>query len=267
MSDGELLVTTADGVTVMTLNRPERLNAITLSMRQQMFDVFREVDTNPATRVLVVTGAGRAFCAGAEIERLNRFSDSLQPPEERKKKSLLPERSWSVGLAVSQVRKPTIAAINGACVGGGLDLAAWCDFRIASDKATLGEVHIKRALIPHSTCYILPRLVGLTRAMDLLLLGTNINAREAERIGLVNRVVPHESLMQEATALARQIAEGPQLAQVLTKRAIYKALDSDVLSVMEFVSYARSVVARTDEVAEAVQAFKEKRRPHFSTVV
>jgi 2-(1,2-epoxy-1,2-dihydrophenyl)acetyl-CoA isomerase len=224
--------------------------------------VVNTVQEDDAVKVLILTGAGKGFCAGSDAkERLASRTDE-RAAEASRTRILQPVGYF--GIPLHRLQKPAIAAINGVCVGAGLSLSLLCDIRIASDKARFGAVWVRRGLIPDvgATC-LLPRTIGLDRALEMAFTGDVIDAREAERIGLITRFVPHEDLMEKARALARRIAEGPAVAIEFIKRGMTRAMGGDYLGQLDFESYAQNVCFKTEDFRESLAAFEEKREPRF----
>lgn len=259
MGDAELLYAVADGIATLTLNRPDKLNAFTQAMLDRWAWALDEAQRDPAVRVLVVTGAGRAFCAGGDV---GRMGEGRPTPLEHKAR--LWENVHRIPRALEAVDKPVIAMVNGPAVGAGMGMALMCDLRVASTAARFSTGYVNVGLVPgDGDAYFLPRLVGPARALELLWTGEFVDAAEAERIGLVNRVVPPERLQDETRALARRLADGPQVAIRLTKRLVYQSLRLDLRTHLDLVSSHMAVVRETEDHREGVQAFREKRPPRF----
>jgi enoyl-CoA hydratase/carnithine racemase len=256
MSTQDLVVSKDDGVWTLTLNRPAQRNAFSRPMLDAWESTLREARDDETARVLVLTGAGSAFCAGgnlSEIQEEWRNGDAIE------QKNQLWRGVLRVPMALAELDKPVIAAINGAASGAGLDMALMCDIRLASDRAKLAESYINVGLVPgDGGAFFLPRLVGLGRACELLFTGDPITAQEAERIGLVNRVVPHDELLTEAQALARRIAAKPTQAMRMTKRLIYAGLESSLKTALDMSSSFFSHVLALDETDAAITAALER---------
>jgi 2-(1,2-epoxy-1,2-dihydrophenyl)acetyl-CoA isomerase len=258
----ELLYSCRDGVATLTLNRPDKLNACTTAMYNGMCQVADEVGDNDEAKVLVLTGAGRGFCAGSDAKSRLATRASGERLEKSRKDMVRPVGYF--GSALYNLGKPTIAAINGACVGGGLSFALLCDIRIASDRARFGAVWVNRGLVPDvGGTYLLPRTIGLDKALELCFTGEIIDAKEAERIGLVTRVVPNDDLMKVVNELALRIAKGPSVAIELMKRGIYRAVGGDYIAQLDFESYAQNICFQTEDFKEGTSAFMDKREPRF----
>ncbi len=249
------------GIATITLNRPERMNAFTSDMIDAWADALAQCRTNAEVSVVIVTGAGKAFCSGGDIGEMRKRGD--RTPLERKTE--LESHVHKIPLALEALDKPVIAAINGAATGAGLDLALMADLRIAAESARLGETYVRVGLVPGAGgAWFLPRLVGTAKALELFWTGDIIDAREAERIGLVNKVVPDAELMSATHALAKRIAGGPPLSIRVIKRAVKEGLRSDLRSALDLISSHYAVVATSADHREAVAAYLEKRTPSFT---
>ena len=244
------------GVVTLTLNRPQRKNAINGPMWQELRAVFLEFAANDADLVLVVTGAGDAFCSGADLgddrstlkrHHLKRMHDINE-----------------VALALHQIPKPVIAKVNGVAAGAGLNLALGCDLIVASDKARFSEIFARRGLtIDFGGSWLLPRLVGIHKAKELALLADIVDAHEAERLGIVNRVVPAEKLDAFVTDWAERLASGPPLALHMTKRLLDAGLGSSFDDALQAEGMAQTVNFGSKDTREAILAFLQKRTPRF----
>ena len=274
MAYQEILHSTADGVAEITLNRPEKLNAWTLRMGAEVEHAMRRAEADDAVRVIVVTGAGKGYCAGADMDMLQGLQDGGTAPDlYGDLGDAGPELDPSVPAALRgpysyplALSKPVIAAVNGVAAGLGLSYMLFYDMRIASDRARFGTVFSRRGLVAeHGSSFLLPRLVGLHNACDLLFSGRLIDAREALEMGLVNRVVPHETLMTEVRARATEIATlcSPRSIRLM-KRQIYADLSSDLGSSMEFADREMVASFTTEDFREGVASFVQRRKPRFS---
>jgi len=263
MNFEDMIFEKEDGIAILTLNRPEKLNAISMGMREGFANVAEEVRKDDEIKVLVITGAGRGFCSGADVSgQMARLGGEVQIPRWF---LLEPLGSWL--LPLRNLGKPTIAAVNGIAAGIGWTLALLCDIIIASDQSRFSAIWVKRALIPDGgATYLIPQIVGTKKALELMLTGDIIDATEAERLALVNRVVPHDDLMKVVKELAGKIAKGPPITIELTKRAVYKSLQNDLESQLDFESYAQNICRGTEDHREGVTAFLEKREPVFRGV-
>jgi 2-(1,2-epoxy-1,2-dihydrophenyl)acetyl-CoA isomerase len=255
----------SDEIATLTLNRPQKLNALNPQILRDMANALKELNEDDGVKALILTGAGRGFCTGADLSEEVKATDKNQPGLSRAEKT---GPFVSLGWGIQQMArftKPIIAAVNGPAVGAGLSYAMAADIRIASEKAVFSAIFIKRGLVPDAgASYYLPRLVGVSKALELMWTGNLIDAREAERIGLVNSVVPHEELVETARQFALNLAKGPSLAIEMTKRMAYTSLRSDsVVMQMSIEDYMQEVARHTDDVREGMNAFLEKRTPQF----
>ncbi len=257
-----LLVETADHVCTITLNRPDSLNSINDAMTTELAKVVRQLQRDDAVRCVVLTGAGRAFCSGQDLGDLKkRYADPGYTPrlDEDLKKRYNP-----VILGLRDLEKPVLAAVNGVAAGAGCSLALACDLRLMSDKAKLVEVFINVGLVPDSgSTFFLPRLVSLCKALELCFTGEAVPAADALALGLVNKVVPAEELMKATQELAQRLAKLPTRAIGLTKRLLYRSLNSDLDAMLEAEAYAQQTAAQSADHREGVQAFFDKRAPTF----
>ena len=235
--------------------------AFSPGLSESIYRAVEDAAKDNEVRVLVITGAGRAFCSGADVKAMaERFN---QPGREERRGQQEAGRV-SLHVLMQQCEKPIIAAINGVAVGGGLDFACACDIRIASDQARFAELFIRRGMIPASGgTFFLPRLVGIDRACQLIWTGDMIDAKEAERIGLVTMVVPHEELESATRELAEKLAKGPPLAIQRSKRAIYEGLGMDLQSTLKYIAPIMKELQETEDHKEGARAFVEKRQPVF----
>ena len=257
----DIIYTKEEGIATITLNRPDRMNAFSPAMSESIHEAMEDAAKDDKVRVLVITGKGRAFCSGGDVKAM--AEKASQPRGEEGSSEQKTERV-PLYVPLHKFEKPVIAAINGAAVGGGLDLALSCDIRIASDKARFAEVSIRRGLIPDGTgIHFLPRLVGIDKACQLIWTGDMIDAREAERIGLVTTVVPHEELESATKELAEKLAKGSPLAIRKAKRAVYEGLAMDLQSTLEYVDSTSEELWATEDHKEGARAFVEKREPVF----
>ena len=262
MSYETMILHKEEGIAVMTLNRPEKLNAVSPAMWWELSRAIEEVQSDDEIRVLILTGAGRGFCAGADVAETLTLAVSGQAPP--RTKDQLKEPVGIAGLRLARLGKPTVAAVNGVAAGMGFSLAAACDIRIASERARFTNAFVRMGLIPdNGLTYFLTRLAGLAKALEIMYTCGTVNATEAERIGLVNRVVPHDDLMKVTMDLARKIVEGAPLAVEMTKQTAIKALNSDLEELISFETYAQKVCLESQDFKEGVAAFLEKRPPVF----
>lgn len=259
MGDQDVLLAKQDGVATITLNRPDKMNAMIPGISDGIYRSFEEAASDPAVKVIVITGTGRAFCAGADVSSLAQRAgpDSPQPTPP-------PTGRVHLALLIHSCDKPVIASINGVAVGFGLDLALACDIRIASEEARLAEAYIRRGMIPSGGgSYFLPRLLGMDRALLVAWTGEMIEAKEAERIGLVTMVVPHNQLQEATMDLAEKLAKGPTLAVQKTKRVMHDGLGMTLKEHLDYAAAVRRDLLRTEDHKEGTTSFVEKRAPRF----
>jgi enoyl-CoA hydratase/carnithine racemase len=261
MESQDIIYTKEDGIATIILNRPETLNALTNAMTRGWVAAIEDAKKDDAVKVLVVTGAGRGFCSGANPRELASRRGSSQSVEQR---DAIPNAVGGVIGALLDFNKPYIGAINGPAVGGGMDLASMFDIRIASDRARFGMTYVRMGVIPgNGGCYLLPRIVGVAKAAELIWTGRIIDAEEALRIGYVSKVVPHDELMAATLELVMQLAKGPSVAIQWAKRLIYQCLELDIKAAFEAQRQASAIVSRTEDAREGPRAWVEKREPVF----
>jgi enoyl-CoA hydratase/carnithine racemase len=260
VSEAQVLFAVEDGVGTITLNRPGRLNAFAGEMREELGRIFDAAASDDRIRVLMVTGAGRGFCTGADVEYM---------------RSLLTRGAWEearelvaigarVVSTIQALPKPVIAAINGPAAGGGANLALACDIRIASNRASIGQTFNRIGLHPDwGGTYFLPRLVGPAKALELILTAEMVDAAEGARLGLFNRVVAHERLMEESWQLAQQLAAKPPIALALAKRACAMSLGATLEMMLSVEMEHQTRCFQTNDAQEGIRAFTEKRTPRF----
>lgn len=259
MSQPHVLYRVERNIAIITLNRPEAKNVFSMEMITLWRQFLEEAKADANVRVLVVTGKGDTFCSGGDIRDM--AEGKLRGWEMKK---FLWEGVHRIVLTLEDLDKPVIAAINGAAMGAGLDMAMMCDLRICSDRAKLSESYILLGLVPgDGGAYLLPRLVGLGKALELLFTGDLLNPQQALAIGLVNRVVPHEQLMEETIALSEKIANKPPLAIRMMKRAVYQAQTDTLRSHLDYISSQLALLSETQDHQEAAWSFLEKRKPTF----
>ncbi len=246
-----------DNIGVVTVNRPDKLNALSNELTEELQHILDEIEKDVDLRVVVITGAGdKAFVAGADINELVE-RDALKGRDVSRFRQALFAR-------IENLPVPVIAAVNGYALGGGLELALACNIRIASEKAQFGAPEVKLGIIPgDGGTQRLPRLVGLGRAMELVLTGDFIDAQEAHRIGLVNRVVSPDELMESVMTLAKKIASRPPLAVKYAKEAVNRSQEGDTASGYALESYLHALACTTEDKKEGVTAFLEKRKGQF----
>ena len=244
-----------DGVLVLTLNRPEKLNAITGELLDALYAALKEGEEDREVRALLLTGAGRAFSAGQD---LTEFGDRKPDYEAHLR------RYNRVVEALSGLEKPLVVAVNGVAAGAGMSLALWGDLRLAAVGASFTTAFVRIGLVRDSgLSFLLPRLVGLAKAQELLLLSPRLSAEEALALGLVHRVVPAEKLMEEALSLAKELAQGPTRAYALTKKLLLETYRLSLTEALALEAVLQGQAGQTQDHEEGVRAFREKRPPRF----
>jgi len=261
MAYEDLLLEKEGGIATITLNVPEKLNALTRKMSRSLPLVADDIAKDEEVRVVIVTGAGRGFCSGADVTAMARGSGTTQPS--------LYERLQVIGWphydVFPRLNKPVIAAINGACVGGGFSLALSCDIRIASETARFGVAQVARALVPdYGLTYYLPLAIGMSRALELMFTAEIIDAAEAERLGIVSRVVSPDELMKVTRELAAKIAQQAPIPVELTKKMVWQGLFDDLTRQIDLETGAQQICFQTEDFRDSVRAFLEKQpQPQF----
>jgi enoyl-CoA hydratase/carnithine racemase len=247
-------------IATITLDRPERMNAFTFEMIDAWVEAIAECRRNDAIRVLIVTGAGKAFCSGGDIVEMK---ERLALPPARRKSELW-NRIQRIPLALEDFDKPVLVAVNGAATGAGMDLALMGDIRYAATSARFAETYVRVALVPGAGgAHFLPRLVGTAKALELFWTGDFVDAVEAERIGLVNKVLPDDALLPHVRAVAERIAAAPALSVRFIKRAVLQGMRNDLRANLDLISSHYAVVTSAPDHREAVEAFIAKRKPVF----
>jgi enoyl-CoA hydratase/carnithine racemase len=258
----DLEYSTADGIGTIRLNRPEQKNAFTMAMVREWAAIIGEVRVDPDVRVLVVTGSGDAFCSGVDLNAISGERGAAMTPLQRREQ--LTGEIHRVALGLEDLDKPVIAAVNGVAVGAGMDMALMADLRIAARSARFSEGYIRVGLVPgDGGCYYLPRLVGVAKALELLMTGDFVGAEEAERIGMVNSVVDDGELESATLTLARKLADAPPVAIKMIKRATYQSMRTDLRTSLDLIASHFGVVVTTEDSAEAMSAFRERRPAVF----
>lgn len=250
-----------DGVAVLTLDRPATLNSLTFAIYGQLERIFLDLDQDKTVKAIILTGAGKGFCSGGNVEDIigvlieQELADTLA----------FTRMTGAVVRNIKRCSKPVIAAVNGTAAGAGTALALACDLRILAERATFAFLFTKVGLTgaDMGAAHLLPKVVGAGRAAELLMLGDKIDAAECLRIGLANRVVPDESLLDEALALARRLATGPSLALSMTKKMLVNEANMDLDSAIEQEAQAQALLLRARDHREFYEAWKEKRKPRF----
>jgi enoyl-CoA hydratase/carnithine racemase len=248
-------------VATITLNRPERLNALTFEIYKELRDTFRALDTEPGVRAIVITGAGRAFCSGGDVEDiigalLGRDLSALQE---------FTRLTCDLILAMRRCRRPIVGALNGTVAGAGAVIAAACDIRIAAESAKIAFLFTKVGLsgADMGAAWLLPRLVGYGHATEMLLTGDFVDAKRAHEIGLYNRVVPQAQVLPEARAIAEKLARGPSIALGVTKQALEAEAALDFDAALAYEAEVQAQLMQSPNFREAHEAFRAKRDPKF----
>jgi len=245
-------------VATIQMNRPENLNALVKEMKDELNDVIFKVSADEQVGAVIITGSGRAFSAGGDLQRLK---EGFDPVIEGKKYF---SQDWPWMMQLVNMEKPVIAAVNGFAVGAGFSIAMLCDFIYAAEGAKFGQAFLNVGIAPDlASMYFLPRLVGLPRAKELIFTTRQITSQEAYTMGIVNKVVPAGQLLSEVNALAVKLAAGPRLAIKLTKRILNMSGSIRLEELLEFESYAQAICFQTEDFREGVRAFFEKRPPVF----
>jgi enoyl-CoA hydratase/carnithine racemase len=255
-----ILSTTEHHVTTITLNRPDKLNAFGGTMREELLEALRAADADASSRVVVITGAGRGFCAGGDVD----YMSSLQKNGDEIAFRRLLDAGRDIVTTIVAMAKPVIASINGVAAGAGCNLALACDYRIAADTAKLGETFVKIGIHPDwGGTWLLPRLVGRSRALELMMTGRIVDAQEALAIGMIDRTVPAAELAAATDALARSIAAGPPIAISAIKRALSATERNDLAAQIDLETEHQIDAFRSEDAAEGMAAFFEKRQAAF----
>lgn len=245
----------------ITLNRPDARNAINDQMREELFVALAECRTNPDIRAVVLTGAGKGFCTGADLGGRG----GTAPVGPGAAREMMKTRSQRLLRTLWELEKPVLAAVNGVAAGVGAHLAFVCDLVIAAAEARFIEVFVRRGLaVDGAGAYLLPRLVGLSKAKELVFFGDDLPAEEAARIGLVNKVVPGEQLAATARDWAGRLAQGPTFALGMSKRLLNRSLEVDLETSLEDEAFAVSLVTQSEDTKEGLRAFMERRQPVFT---
>ena len=255
-----LKFTVADGIARIVLDRPERMNAFTFEMIDAWHDALQRCRTDDTVKVVIVTGTGAAFCSGGDIVEMG---DRLDHTPEQRKNELF-NRIERIPLALEDLDKPVIAAVNGVATGAGLDMALMCDIRYAAQSARFAETYVKVGLVPGAGgAHFLPRLVGVAKALELFLTGDFVDAQEALRIGMINQVFPDGTLMEEVDKIARRMVRAPSLTLRMTKRAIHQGMRNDLRTNLDLISSHYAVITSSEEHKALVRAFiasREKKK-------
>ena len=258
MSYHSIILTKADGVAVIQMNNPKAMNALEDELSAELLSAYKDVAADPAVGAVILTGAEKAFCAGGDLKKLNEGFPTAEAGYDYMKSFR------EMVTTFLNMPKPTIAAVNGFAVGAGFCIAMQADLILASDKAKFGMAFANVGLIPDlAGLYTLPRLVGLQRAKELVFTGRTIGAEEAGAMGIVNRVVPHEQLLDEAQKLARRLADGPRVALRMAKKVMNDSINMTLEQLLDLEPHAQSICFQSEDHKIGVQAFFRKEKPVF----
>jgi enoyl-CoA hydratase/carnithine racemase len=259
----ELLVEFSDNILTITLNRPDRLNAINGPMLSTLSSTLQQANIDPEVRAVILTGAGRGFCSGLDLKQQmgNGESGAVQPG---RRGYQMFDLHNSPPIVINRMDKPMICALNGAAAGYGMDMALGCDIRISSDRGKLGAVFAKRGVLPESGgCWYLPRLLGWAKAAEVAFLGDVLDAEKSLELGLVNRVVPHDDLMTETRKMAMQIAKNAPLSVQTTKRMMRLGMEEPFEAAVDHIYLQLLPLFQSDDFKEGLASFAERREPNF----
>ena len=261
MAEEDVLYRKENGIATITLNRPDKMNALIPEVVSGIYRTMEDAAANEEVRVIIITGTGQAFCSGGDVKAM---AERATNPAATKSSTKSEQQRHHLALLFQGCSKPVIAAINGAAVGTGLDVALACDIRIASEKARFAEAYVRRGVLPaNGGAYFLPRLVGIDKACQLIFTADIIDAAEAERIGLVTMVVPHEELGDTAIEMAEKIAKNSPQGVQYAKRAIYAGLNTDLETSLDYTVGIWHELKKTEDHKEGTVSFVEKRAPLF----
>ncbi len=260
-----ILYDVSDGVATITLNKPERLNAFDDTMLDEWAQAVQQADRDPDVNVVIITGAGRGFCSGMNVQAEAGGSGLLRTEAAVSvRRQSLRNRVHPIPRALIQLEKPYIAAINGAAAGAGMDMATMADIRFASSTARMGMTYVRMGLVPgDGGCYTLPRIVGTQRALDMIWSGKLITAAEAKEIGYLLDVFEPDELMPRVLAYAKQLAKGPATALQLSKKLVYRSANIPFDEHLDMAQMAMFIAQTTEDAKEGPRAFVEKREPAF----
>jgi len=252
-----------DGVATLTFDEPEKRNPMSAAMQADTIEALGSAHLDPGVRVVIITGSGeQAFSAGGDVRQLGGGGSGPAPTPLDRRKWL--RQTQKMILAIRACEKPVLAAVNGIAAGGGLDIALACDIRFASDRARFSEIFARIGLFPGTGgTYLLPRTIGVAKALELIWTGDMIDAAEALQIGLVSRVVAHDQLLSETMTFARRLCDGPPMAITLAKAAVYRGLDLGFEAALDYAATAEGMTLTSQDHAEGIRAFREKRSPRF----
>ena len=260
----QIIFEKSEGIATITLNRPERLNAFTGQMLDEWYAALLDAHTDREVKAIIVTGSGRGFCAGVDLggggarNLMDRGSTLVE------NRNFLRDSVQRIPRLAALLDKPYIAAVNGAAVGAGMDMASMCDMRFAADTARFGMTYVRMGLVPgDGGAYFLPRIVGTARALDLIWTGRLFDAQEALAMGYVSAVAPADGLMEYTREYARRLVQGPAVAIQMSKRLVYRSQEMDVDAALELAQQAMFITQSTEDALEGPRAFMEKREAQF----
>ena len=263
----DIIYEKSEGIATITLNRPDRMNALSVPMLDAWLAALQDAQHDKGVKAVIVTGAGRGFCAGLDIKEkmagrgLVDTGASISVADQR---NILRDTVQRIPRMADALDKPYIAALNGPAAGAGMDMAPACDLRFAADTARFGMTYVRMGLLPgDGGCFLLPRVVGLSKALELMWTGDFIDAQEALRIGYVTKVVPAGQLMAATREFALRLAQGPDIAIQLIRRLTYRSLNMDLDTALEVGQMAQVIAQSTEDAVEGPLAFAEKREPRF----
>jgi enoyl-CoA hydratase len=258
MSYETLIYEQEEGIAIVTMNRPDRLNALSFKLKEELSKVFDVMEQDDEVKVVILTGGPKAFSAGADIKE--RSTVQMSQP----RMFFNQRKTHDFFCKIEDFEKPVIGAVSGVAVGGGCELSLVCDLRIASETARFGVPEVKIGVIPAAGgTQRLPRIIGITKAKELLYTGDFIDAQEAYRLGLVNKVVPVDKLMDTAKELARKLMNNPPLSVKFAKRAVNVGMQLDLASALEYEAHCAAIVFASEDRIEGFKAFVEKRKPVY----
>jgi len=264
MTFEEIIYDKSNGIATITLNRPERMNAFTPKMLDEWYAALLDAHTDADLRVVVLTGAGRGFCAGADLAGGEGVSLLHRSTSQIENRNFLRDSVQRIPRLISIMEKPYIAAVNGAAVGAGMDMASMCDIRFAADSARFGMTYVRMGLIPgDGGCYFLPRIVGMGKALDLIWSGRIFDAQEALSMGYVSAVEPADELIAYTREYATRLVSGPAVAIQQAKRLAYRSQELSLDAALDLAQQAMFIAQSTEDSREGPRAFAEKREPEF----
>lgn len=264
MTYEQIMYEKSDGIATITLNRPDRMNAFTPQMLDEWYAALLDAHTDAEVSVVILTGAGRGFCAGADLRGGEGVSLLHRSASQVDNRNFLRDSVQRIPRLVAIMEKPYIVAVNGAAVGAGMDMTSMCDMRFASDAARFGMTYVRVGLIPgDGGCYFLPRIVGMAKALDLIWSGRIFDAKEALELGYVSAIVPADELMTYTREYASRLVKGPAVAIQQAKRLAYRSQELSLDAALDLAQQAMYIAQSTEDSREGPRAFAEKREPEF----